>query len=467
MTARVDRLGTGDLATVWAEEPATPFHIGLAGLLDPAPLVDEHDRLRLEELRAAIEARLARAPELRRRIRWTGFGQGRPAVVDDHDFAIGRHVTGVDLNSVDEQAFWTWCANRTLEPLDRDHPLWRVTLATGLASGQVGVLVVLHHALADGIAGAALAQRLLDPAPDTVAARQPWQPTSPPGSLALAIDAVATRLAAMAAALRHLPRAPTIIRAARRDAAATRTALAQRAPTTSLSRPIVPGRQLAVICRPLQQIKQFGHAHDATVNDVLLAAVAEGLCHVLVGRDEAVEGLELRVSVPVGAAGGARNAGGSTPMVLPLPLDDLDSASRLARIVAATQAAKAGRDRSYRGLLASPLLPTSLLRLGVRWLRRHGGSKVNLYVTNVPGPTQPLWLAGAHLQTAVPIPPLVAGVPVAVAALSYAGELVISIQVDGAVADLDVLAAGVAQGFDRLLKTGRQSTGVDKAGPVA
>jgi hypothetical protein len=41
MTARVDRLGTGDLATLWAEEAATPFHIGLAGLLDPGPLVDE------------------------------------------------------------------------------------------------------------------------------------------------------------------------------------------------------------------------------------------------------------------------------------------------------------------------------------------------------------------------------------------------------------------------------------------
>jgi hypothetical protein len=80
-----------------------------------------------------------------------------------------------------------------------------------------------------------------------------------------------------------------------------------------------------------------------------------------------------------------------------------------AAILAATHAAKAGRDRSYRGLLASPLLPTSLLRLGVRWLRRHGGSKVNLSVTNIHGPTQPLWLAGAHLQTAVPMSGAVRG----------------------------------------------------------
>jgi hypothetical protein len=156
------------------------------------------------------------------------------------------------------------------------------------------------------------------------------------------------------------------------------------------------------------------------------------------------------VSVPVGAAGAARNAGGSTPMVLPLPVGD-DPAALLATTVGITRAAKAGRDRNYRGLLASPLLPISLLRLAIRWLAHRGGSRVNLYVSNVSGPPAPLWLAGAQLLAAVPIAPLVAGVPLAVTALSYAGELTISIQVDGQVADLDVLAGGVADGLDRLL----------------
>ena len=206
---------------------------------------------------------------------------------------------------------------------------------------------------------------------------------------------------------------------------------------------------------PLRQVKEAGHAHGATVNDVLLAAVASGLHRLLAGRGDPVEGLELRVSVPVGAPGGARNAGGSTPMVLPLSVGDLGPVDRLARISATTRAAKAGRDRGYQGLLASPLLPTTLLRLAVAWLARHGGSRVNLYVINVPGPPQPLWLRGGRLDTAVPIAPLVAGVPLAVAALSYAGELVVSIQVDGAVDDLDVLADGVSEGLDQLISRER------------
>jgi diacylglycerol O-acyltransferase len=459
MRSRVERLGVGDLATLWAEEPGTPMHIGLAGLLDAGPLVDQAGRLRLAELSEAVDARLARVPQLRRRIRWTGFGQGRPAVVDDQEFTIGRHVTTVDLAGLDERGFWSWCANQALEPFHRAHPLWRVILATGLTGGRVGVLVVMHHALADGIAGAALATRLLDPAPGTVAPARRGRPAPPPGPLALTVDAVVTWLAAVAAAFGRLPRAPAALRAAGRDLAATRAAVTQRAPATSLGRPIGQGRRLAVLRRPLDQVKRAGHGHAATVNDVLLAAVAGGLHRLLVCRGEPVEGLELRVSVPVGAPGGARNAGGSTPMVLPLPVGDTDPASRLARIVAITRAAKAGRDRDNRGLLASPLLPIGLVHLAIRWLRRHGGSRVNLYVTNVPGPPEPLWLAGARLQTAVPIAPLVAGVPLAVAALSYAGDLVISLEVDGAVPDLDVLTAGVAEELDRLETPDKEAVG--------
>ena len=63
----------------------------------------------------------------------------------------------------------------------------------------------MHHALADGIAGAFLAQRLLDPAPDTTVTARPWQPTPPPGPLALAVDAVVGHLAAIATALRSSP----------------------------------------------------------------------------------------------------------------------------------------------------------------------------------------------------------------------------------------------------------------------
>ena len=45
---------------------------------------------------------------------------------------------------------------------------------------------------------------------------------------------------------------------------------------------------------------------------------------------------------------------------------------------------------------------------------------------------------------------LVAGVPLAVAALSYAGGLIVSVQMDSSVPDLDILAAGLAEELDML-----------------
>jgi Wax ester synthase-like Acyl-CoA acyltransferase domain len=286
-----------------AEEPATPFHIGLAGLLEPGRLVDERGRLRLQELRAAVDARLARVPELRRRVRWTGFGQGRPAVVDDHDFDIARHLTDVDLAGLDEPGFWRWCANRTLEPLDGDHRLWRVTLVTGLAGGQIGVLVVMHHALADGIAGAVLTQRLLDPAPDTTITAQPWRPTPPPSPFALAVDAVVSRLAAVATALRHLPNAPKVDGTGGMDWKLAGLVTVAQAQGPDVARSAAGRAGGEAVWLPTAQFPRFGVRWSAESVDQVTAAFRVG--------DTPVE-LRLRLDAPAGSRRWSLTAG-ATP----------------------------------------------------------------------------------------------------------------------------------------------------------
>ena len=83
-------------------------------------------------------------------------------------------------------------------------------------------------------------------------------------------------------------------------------------------------------------------------------------------------------------------------------------------------------------------------------MRRTAHRHINLFVTNVPGPARPLWLAGARMLDAVPVAPLTADVPVGVAALSYAGTLAVSVNVDAAVTDVDILARGIDRGFTDL-----------------
>ena len=124
----------------------------------------------------------------------------------------------------------------------------------------------------------------------------------------------------------------------------------------------------------------------------------------------------LRASVPVGA----RQGGEGGMFIARLPVGVPDEAERLQIIRQATATGKSSPDQGVAGIVA---LPPSLARLGVAWAKRAAATHINLYVTNVPGPTSTLYLGGARLMEAVPLAPLVAGVRLSVTALSYRGPI--------------------------------------------
>jgi len=420
------RLSTGDLMTLWAQTPAAPMNIAVLGLLPAAPLLDGAGALRLGALRSAVADRLDRTPALRRRIRHARFGEGRPIWVDDTAFDVARHVDGIDLPGTDPERLLSWAATEAARGLPPDRPMWRLTFVTGLDTGEVAVLLVVHHAIADGMTGVALATALFDAAPGERPPPTTWTAAPPPTARALAADAAACRLRALAR-LVHGSHGRTGLA---RDLRATRTALAEPAPALDLPVPDGGGRRAVASSWPLHVVRDAAHRHEATVNDVMLTAAAAGMRGLLLARQVPVAGLALRVSVPVAAPPGTRNAGGTLPLVLTLPVGDEDPASVLRRVNRDSRRAKAGRDRNYAGPAHSPLFPLFAVRLGIRWLRRHGKERINLYVTNVPGPRRPLWLCGARLRAVYPLAPVMAGVPIAVAVLSYDDSLCLTVNAD-------------------------------------
>lgn len=419
-------LTPGELATVWVDAPDAPFQIALAGVFDAAPFQRGDGTVDVSRIRAELARRAGRVPALRRRVVWTRFGQGRPYWIDDTTFDARRHLTSARLP--DGVSFHDWCAEGIMRPLDRRLPLWRATAVSGLPGSRFGLLVTVHHAVAGGLDGIALVAALLDPVPP---GRR--RPLPEPGASATAPPAVVTTGG-------HGTVAPRLHDFRRRiaDAAAD---LRGRAPVTSLSRPTGPARRLAAVRMPLDVLHEAGHRLGVTVNDLLLAAVAGGLRDLLTGRGDDLAGLVLRASVPVGS----RTAGQPDGiMLVGLPVGEPDPLRRLARIHEATTGLKT-RLRSGGGDVLDVLhLPTPLARIAVRGMRRIAARGINLFVTDVPGPPEPLWLGGARLLEAVPIAPLVRGVPLGIAALSYAGTLHVSVDADSAVDDVDVLAEGIA-----------------------
>jgi hypothetical protein len=91
--------------------------------------------------------------------------------------------------------------------------------------------------------------------------------------------------------------------------------------------------------------------------------------------------------------------------------------------------------------------------------------RINLLMSNLPGPPQPMYFAGAKILEAFQIGVVQGNVPVQIGALSYAGQLNFDIVGDAdVVPDLAAFASGIADDLDRL---GAKSPGADIDAEVA
>jgi WS/DGAT/MGAT family acyltransferase len=234
---------------------------------------------------------------------------------------------------------------------------------------------------------------------------------------------------------------------------AWREVLTERpAPHTSLNHPVGTGRRLAIIRGRLDTTKQIGHAHHATVNDVVLAAVAGGLRQLLAGRGEDIRGLVQRAMVTISRhEEQPGRASGNKPgwMMVPLPLGEPDPVRRLELIAAET----AARKRQAR-----PEAGSGIFRFAAgqrAWYRHFPRQRsVNLVVTNVAGPPVPLYLAGAPLLELFPMMPVMGNLTLVVAVLSYAGQLNLTATADrDSCPDVAVFAEGVRSALDGLARS--------------
>ena len=189
-TASIVRVSVPDLCALWAESATASMNIALIGVVEGAPLMRPDGTVDLARIRLFIEARLPRAPMLLRVLRPTRLGQGTPAWIDAAHFTIADHVilAPADRPIIDGNEFLAWCAHRSVIPLDRKRPLWRLDIVPGLPSRKVGLLLVLHHVVADGLRGVALVTSLLEPTAHGQPAGLVWRSRRTPTGLDLVRD---------------------------------------------------------------------------------------------------------------------------------------------------------------------------------------------------------------------------------------------------------------------------------------
>ena len=160
---RYDRITGADVANLVLESAAAPMQIAVVGVLEAAPRTAAGG-LDLGRVRSEVAERVAGVPRLRQVLLFPPPGGGQPVWVDGAEFRPDRHVLARALDPPgDEAAFRRACAELVATPLPRDRPLWWLDLLTGAADDTVGLVLRLHHVLADGVTAVRLATALLGP----------------------------------------------------------------------------------------------------------------------------------------------------------------------------------------------------------------------------------------------------------------------------------------------------------------
>lgn len=432
-----------DSAFITLEVPSAPLHIG--AILEIEIDDDLDARERFEEIKATVAARVHEIPVLTQRILRTPFDLAWPVYADDPDFDIDAHVIRRAVSEPGGEAELDALVGRVMSrELVPDRPLWELNVVEGLADGRVAIVLKIHHALADGVSGAATFARLFDitpevreaepvperevpaplPSPLALLSRTAGELVTRPGALVQTITAGVERAAdvveRVAAALEDST-----------DEYRIRQPSVFAAPRTSINGTPSHSKNFTRLRLSLPDVKVAARARGASVTDFVMATVSGGLKRLFEGRDETLaRDLVAFVPVNVRRQGAEGDLGNQIAAMLIALRTDLEPEDRIrALTLAQAHTAERQREHSAKFLMnlasvAGPTLTSAAGRtLAALHLYDHLPPLANVVISSVPGPPIPLWLSGHRVTSAAPLGPLMAGLTLNVTVLGYCDQL--------------------------------------------
>jgi diacylglycerol O-acyltransferase / wax synthase len=449
----MERMTGIDPMFIYSDTPETPMEIAYACIFDPATAEGGYSFERVTDL---LTSRIPDLRPFRRRLMPVPLGLDHPRWVDDPDFDLDNHLHRTALPAPGGEAEFTALVAEVMgRPLTPGQPPWEMHVIEGLASGKIGLIAKVHHAVIDGVAGAQMLAQLLDFAPEgraVTAPCPPWVPSRLPSQTQLVTDALPSFIKSPVRALRAVREVGhTAVRLARcvvGDRIGP-VSLPFGAPATFES-PVGARRAVAFAELEMAQVRVLKERFGSTINDVVLAVCSGALRTHLAAHGEEAESPLVAV-VPVSVRGDEHGAGPGnqlSAMFVPLSNDCKTPLERLRTVTAASASCK-GQERAVgygpmATLLADaipPALARPVIQLGVRSgiLRKLRAG--NLMISNVPGPDFPLYFAGMQLRGVYPLGPVVDGVALNVTVQSYRDSLFVGINAGAsAVGDLPDLA---------------------------
>jgi diacylglycerol O-acyltransferase / wax synthase len=466
------KLSSLDASFLYLETPEMPMHVGSMAIFR---LPGDYKGDFFEEFKAMIASRLHIAPILKARLEKAPLDIDHPSWVEDEQFDIDRHIFRASLPAPRDRATLErivgWMHAKLL---NRARPLWEFYVFEGMKDNEIGLYSKMHHACIDGGAGAALTNMIYDISPiprkvepPATKAKVDQEPRDIAANLldsyqqlwTQPLDAAVVKnlelprsgksdigsilfdnaMYQIESAVRFAGSLPTMLKSVSdivnkvSDPRLRESLSSMMSPPTILNKTISSERSFAGTSISLSRAKALAKQAGGKLNDVVLA-LASGVVRRYLLQQGALPAKSLTAAVPISLReeGNADANNQVFGMICSIATNIEDPKTRLETIIAQSTKAKEMSHPlravmpqvSNVSMLGTPILVQILALLYSRSnLPDVLPPSANITVSNVPGPRQTLYAAGAELLHIFPVSISTHGIALNITVQSYRDQL--------------------------------------------
>ena len=466
------KLSSMDASFLYLETPEMPMHVGSMAIFR---LPENYNGSFFEDFKAMIASRLHVAPILKARLEKAPLDIDHPSWVEDDQFDIDRHIFRGSLPAPYDRATLErivgWMHAKLL---NRARPLWEFYVFEGMKDNEIGLYSKMHHACIDGGAGAALTNMIYDvtPVPREIekpsvqkVAQEPrdiaanfidsyqqlWSQPFDASAAAKGIDLPRSgksdlgsilfdnAMYQIESAVKFAGSVPTMLKSVSEvvgkisDPRSRDSIASMVSPSTILNKSISSERSFAGVSISLSRAKALAKQAGGKLNDVVLA-VSSGVVRRYLLENGALPAKSLTAAVPISL----REEGNTDAnnqvfgMICSIATNIEEPKARLEAIIAQSTKSKEMSHPlralmpqvSNISMLGAPILVQILALLYSRSsLSDVLPPAANITVSNVPGPRQTLYAAGAELLHIFPVSISTHGQALNITVQSYRDQL--------------------------------------------
>ncbi len=466
----MQQLSAQDAQFLYIETGNNLTHVMGVNIYDPSTAPG--GKVRFKDIITHVEERLGSSPVFRRRLMRLPYDFDHPYWVQDEFFDVEHHMFHGRLPKPgDWRQFCIHLARHFSRPMDMNRPLWDMYVIEGLdrikgiPKGSYAIATRVHHAAIDGTSAmhffAALSDIDSKGTPAIELPEWPADPVESPSAVTVVNRAVVSNLQSpvkMAGTLLRFSPAifNTVVKSLSSDGSKSR-----QVPLTRFNQPVSPHKMFDATVFSLAEMKQIKDSiEDSTINDVVLAICA-GALRIYLEHHEELPDDPLVAIAPVNKRGKGRDSeipgNKISAMAVALPTNIDDPIERLLTIRDTTRQTKAAKSGISARLMTdlSQHVPAATMAGVARLVAggRFTSKLCNLFISNVPGPQETLYMNGARLLHTYGLAPLADGMGLFIATPSYNGEMTFSIiSAREIMPDIEFFRECLEQSFDELLE---------------